>query len=79
MSAELQEPARGVTEAPDSFIFEQDVPLAVWNIAHNLGFFPNVAIVDTLGREYDAQVDYVDENNLTVTFAAPFTGKAYLS
>lgn len=84
MVAELRAPATGGgggggEDGPDSFIFEQDVALATWTIAHNLGFFPAVTTVDTLERECFGAVTYVDDNNLTIDFASPVTGKAYLS
>lgn len=65
--------------AGGTFTFEQDIASATWTIEHDLGFFPAVSVVDTLGREFEGAVTYVDDNNLIVEFAVPVTGKAYLS
>ncbi len=59
--------------------FTQAAPITVWNITHNLGKFPSVSIVDDAEEQVQAQVDYIDNNSLTVTFTAPFSGKAYLN
>jgi len=60
-------------------VFTQDVPSSLWLIQHNLGMFPNVTVVDTLEREVETDINYIDENNLTSGSANPATGKAYLS
>jgi hypothetical protein len=83
MVAELRAPATGGggggEDSPDSFVFEQDIAATIWNVTHNLGFHPAVTVVDTLDRTFEGRVDYLDENSLTITFATPLTGKAYLS
>lgn len=56
----------------------QDMPSSTWNIPHNLGGYPAVAVVDSTGRLGHGAVDYQDTNNLTVSFSAGFSGKAYL-
>jgi hypothetical protein len=40
---------------------------------------PNVTIVDTLGREVEADIEYPDANTVVVHVAFPVTGAAYLS
>lgn len=66
-----------------TFVFTQGVPSATWTIQHNLGKFPSVSVVDTAntanGQVYYGDVKYTDSNNLTVTFASAFSGKAYLN
>ena len=66
-----------------TFVFTQGVPAVTWTIQHNLGKFPSVSVVDTLntanGQVYYGDVKYTDSNNLTVTFASAFSGKAYLN
>lgn len=61
------------------FTFTQDIASALWTITHELDGFPNVTVVDTLGRQVEADVAYVDANHITVGFASPATGAAYLS
>lgn len=65
--------------APQAHVHVQDTPLALWTIVHNLGYYPNVAVVDTLQREVVGDVNYIDVNSVEVGFSAAFSGKAYLS
>jgi hypothetical protein len=51
----------------------------VWNLEHNLGRFPAVQVVDTAGSVVIGDIQYVDQNNITITFSAPFQGTAYLN
>jgi hypothetical protein len=66
-------------EDPETYTHYQSIPDTVWAIAHNLGFNPAVSVVDSVGNSVEGDVHYVDVNNLTVTFGAAFSGKAYLS
>lgn len=50
-----------------------------WSIEHNLGKFPAVTVVDSGGSIVVGEIDYIDENNLTITFQGAFGGKAYLN
>ena len=50
-----------------------------WTIAHNLGFYPNVTVVDSAGTIYEGEITYTNTNSLTASFSASFSGKAYLS
>ena len=60
------------------FIFEQATPASDWNIFHKLGRFPQVSVVDSSGRVVIGEVQYIDEQNVRVSFSGEFTGKAYL-
>jgi len=62
-----------------TFVFTQGVPSTTWTIQHNLNKFPSVSVVDTANTSVITQVDYIDENNLTLTNTAPFAGKAFLN
>lgn len=62
-----------------TFVFTQAVPSLVWSIQHNLGKFPSVSVVDTGNTTVISQIDYIDNNNLTITNSAQFAGKAYLN
>lgn len=57
----------------------QATPATTWNVVHNLGYRPNVAPVDSLEREFMADITYVDDNSLTINLTAATAGKAYLS
>lgn len=52
---------------------------AVWNVAHGLGVYPSATVVDSGGTEMIPDLTYVDANNLTLTFGAPTSGKAFLN
>lgn len=57
----------------------QGVASATWNIAHGLNKYPSVSIVDSSGNIVIGDTNYVDVNNVTLTFAGAFAGKAYLN
>jgi hypothetical protein len=59
--------------------YDQSIAAATWNINHSLGKFPSVSIVDTSGDLVRGQINYIDNNSLTITFSAAFAGKAYLN
>ena len=61
------------------FVFTQSTPLAVWNMNHNLGYYPNVSVVDSSGQKVYGDTRYVDINNVQATFSGAFSGNAYLS
>ena len=65
--------------ADKHFTFVQSSAAATWNITHNLGKFPSVSIVDSGNTVVRGDIDYTSENALTITFSAPFGGKAYLN
>ena len=65
--------------AKSKYVHNQATAATVWNIQHNLKFFPNVTIVDSGENYVIGDVQYVDFNNVIVTFAHLFGGKAYLS
>ena len=52
----------------------------IWVIAHNLGKYPSVTVVDSTGEEVIGfGAHYTDVNNVTLTYAAGFAGYAYLN
>lgn len=71
---------KGVDGTGSSFYdHDQAVASTTWSITHNLGYFPSVSVVDSAGTLWEGDVQYVDSNNVIVTFGAPFAGHAYLS
>jgi hypothetical protein len=62
-----------------TFTFNQGVPAITWNIQHNLQKFPSVTVVLPTGQKGYGDVTYIDENNLTITFAGDESGKAYMN
>ena len=67
------------TQGAPTFIFTQGVPATTWNIQHNLGKFPSITVIDTADTVVTGQYEYIDNNNVTLTFSAGFAGKAYLN
>jgi hypothetical protein len=61
------------------FIFNQLVPSAIWNVTHNLNKYPSVTVVDSGGTIVVGDINYIDTNNLTITFSFIFSGKAYMN
>lgn len=60
--------------------FVQSSASATWNITHNLDKFPSVTVIeDTDNDVVFGDIFYTDSNNLTITFSAAFSGKAFLN
>jgi hypothetical protein len=51
----------------------------IWTITHNLGYQPNVMVIDSVGNEYFGTVVYTNSNSLTITFTAAVYATAHLS
>ena len=67
-------------EAADkNYVFIQSTPSATWNITHNLSKFPSVSVVDSANTVVYGDINYINENSLTITFSAAFGGKAYMN
>ena len=62
-----------------NFVHDQGVSSATWTINHGLGKFPSVVAVDSAKSAVVGAIDYIDTNNLTLTFNAAFSGEAYLN
>ena len=69
------------TQGTPTFIFDfyQVTPASTWNIQHNLGKFPSITVIDTGDTVVNGEYTYIDNNNVQLTFSAPFAGKAYLN
>lgn len=63
----------------DGYIFTQGTPSSSWTITHMLGKYPSVTIIDSADRVVIGEIQYIDSNTLIVSFAAGFSGKAYLN
>ena len=62
-----------------TYTFNQATPNAVWTINHDLERHPSVTIVDSSGNHIMGETFYQDNNNIILTFSAPFAGVAYLN
>ena len=78
----LQTALRGQAGPPGSsasqFLFTQSVPEAVWVIAHGLGGYPTVVVIDSAGSVVEGDVEYDSTEQVTLTFSAGFAGTARL-
>jgi hypothetical protein len=62
-----------------AYRYVQASAATVWTITHGLAFRPNVAAVDSTGREiWPGAVDYTS-TTVVLTFSAAVGGEAYLS
>jgi hypothetical protein len=61
------------------FIWDQGMPATVWTVVHNMNRRPSITVVDSSFAVVIGQMDYIDNNTVTITFSAPFSGKAYLN
>lgn len=62
-----------------TFIFIQALAANPWIVNHNLNKFPSVTMVLSTGQVGMADVNYIDANNLTITFSGDESGKAYMN
>lgn len=68
-----------IADLTSTYVYEQLSASSSWSIAHNMGKYPSVTVVDSGGSLVVGEVTYINDNSLTVSFAYPFSGKAYLN
>tara|TARA_R110002167_G_scaffold345918_1_gene556384 strand:- start:433 stop:1128 length:696 start_codon:yes stop_codon:yes gene_type:complete len=66
-------------EGDKNYVFTQAVASATWAVQHNLNKFPSCTIVLSTGQQGYGDVTFIDQNNLTITFASAESGKAYIN
>ena len=62
-----------------NFVFTQGVPATTWTIQHDLNKFCSVTVVSDSNNVMIGNVTYDGLNELTITFSAAFSGKAYFN
>ena len=67
------------TSGDKNYVHPQNVASATWTVQHNLNKFPSCTMVLSTGQQGFGDVTFIDENNLTITFASAETGKAYIN
>ena len=75
----LSKTINGMEWGNRTFTFNQTVSTNIWNITHDIGAFPAVTVVDSVGNFVMGDVSYIDDRSLTLTFKTAFKGKAYLN
>ena len=63
MKKELEEKVKD-----KNFVFMQNEPAVAWYICHNLRKKPSVFVEDMYGNDLECDIQYVDENNIVLTF-----------
>lgn len=61
------------------FEHTQSVPAQEWQIEHNLQKFPSVTVIDSGDSVVVGDIQYIDTNNIILSFQSAFAGKAYLN
>lgn len=63
-----------------SYVHDQGSPSDTWEVQHNLNKKPSVTVVNYYGVVVYGNVEYVDNNNVKLTFeAGAFSGKAFFN
>lgn len=62
-----------------TYMHAQNDPAAVWNVAHNMGRYPSVTVVDSNFEEIYPDVKYLDSNVIRVTHGAAITGLVFIN
>jgi len=70
-------PGGGTGDA--NYVFNQLSPAEIWTVAHNLGKWPAVTIVDDNDELIYADVEFVDNDSLTITFSTAVAGRAFIN
>lgn len=68
-----------VTNQELGYVYTQDTISDEWVVVHNLGFVPNITVVDNNGRLVEGSYHYPNSTTVVATFTEPVSGKAYLS
>ena len=68
-------------EGDKNYVFTEAVAVAsaTWTVQHNLNKFPSCTMVLSTGQQGYGDVTFIDQNNLTITFASAESGKAYIN
>ncbi len=67
------------TQTRDYYLHDQQTSSASWSVTHNMNKYPSINIVDTSNDIIMGEVRYNSLNQLTITFTAAVSGKAYLN
>ena len=62
-----------------NFVHTQAVASTSWTVTHNLGKKPAVMVVDSAGTVFQAEINYINDNQIIINLNAPTTGKAYIN
>lgn len=72
-------PAGPAGRSHSTYVHSQQVASSTWIITHNLDCFPPAQVVDSAGNEVIGDIDYINNNQIVLTFTSAFAGVAYLN
>lgn len=61
------------------FVYTQNAPSNEWTINHNLGFFPNITVLDNQNRLLEVYIEYLNINTAKIVMNSACSGVAYLT
>ena len=59
-----------------TYYHNEGIPSSSWSVNHGLGKYPSVTIINSVNDVVEGHIDYVDLNNIILTFSAAFSGDA---
>lgn len=63
-----------------SFVYTQVDISNEWNITHNLGKIPSITVIDDYGNvNFPGSIEYLNLNQVRLTFNYAISGKCYLN
>lgn len=78
-TTDLENLSKFVVANLPNFVFTQSIPSTTWLVSHDLNKFCSVTVVSDSNNVMIGNVTYNSLNQLTITFSAAFSGKAYLN
>ena len=58
-----------------NYVYEQLNPTNSWTINHGLNKRPSITIIDLNDNVVYGDIQYINDNQVTLIFSKPFTGK----
>ena len=69
----------GGVSTDKNYVHDQAVSSDTWVVTHNMGKFPAVTVVDSAGTEVEGSITHDSTTQTTLSFSAPFAGKAHFN
>lgn len=69
----------GALGSDANYVHVQSSAQSTWIVLHNLNKYPSVSVVDSGDSQWQGDVHYDSANQLTISFTAPFGGRAFLN
>jgi len=69
----------GGVSLDSNYVYTQSAPSAQWVVNHNLNKYCSVTVVDSADNTVVGEVLYNSLNQVTLTFAGAFSGKAFFN